>query len=38
MIELAKANAGANLRIESLPFDRIPGQSKLFLQYQSDPL
>jgi bacillithiol biosynthesis cysteine-adding enzyme BshC len=38
MIELAKANAGANLRIESLPFDRVPGQSKLFLQYQSDPL
>ena len=37
-IELAKANAGANLRIESLPFEKVPGQSKLFLQYQSDPL
>lgn len=37
-IELSKENAGANLRVESLPFDKIPGQSKLFLQYQSDPL
>ena len=37
-IELSKENAGANLRVESLPFDKIPGQSKLFLKYQSDPL
>ncbi|HLA96022.1 MAG TPA: bacillithiol biosynthesis cysteine-adding enzyme BshC [Pyrinomonadaceae bacterium] len=26
------------LRAESLPFASIPGQSKLFVQYQSDPL
>lgn len=26
------------LRVESLPFSDIPGQSKLFLEYQSDPV
>src|SRR4051812_47493171 len=28
----------AGLRVESLPFDRIPQQSKLFLQYLRDPM
>lgn len=28
----------AGLRVESLPFDRIPHQSKLFLDYLNDPL
>lgn len=34
-----RADSGpTNLRIESLSFNDIPGQSKLFLQYQNDPL
>ena len=28
----------ADLRVESLPFSDIPGQSRLFLQYLADPL
>src|SRR4051794_31122154 len=28
----------AGLRVETLPFDRIPQQSKLFLQYLRDPM
>lgn len=28
----------AGLRVESLPFDRVPHQSKLFLDYLKDPL
>lgn len=32
------ATSAAKLRCESISFSEIPGQSKLFLQYQSDPL
>jgi bacillithiol biosynthesis cysteine-adding enzyme BshC len=32
------SNGNVVLRAESLPFSHIPGQSKLFLQYQADPL
>ncbi|KXK03419.1 MAG: bacillithiol biosynthesis cysteine-adding enzyme BshC [Acidobacteria bacterium OLB17] len=28
--------ASGSLRVESIPFSRIPGQSKLFIQYQTD--
>lgn len=31
-------NVNQKLRVESLPFEEIPGQSKLFVQYQKDPL
>ena len=33
-------NTGGNaiMRIESLPFSAIPGQSRLFVQYQTDPI
>jgi bacillithiol biosynthesis cysteine-adding enzyme BshC len=34
-----RADSGpTNLRIESLSFDDIPGQSKIFLAYQKDPV
>ena len=29
---------GAGLRVERLPFERVPGQSRLFLDYLKDPL
>jgi bacillithiol biosynthesis cysteine-adding enzyme BshC len=32
------SNGNIVLRAESIPFSRIPGQSKLFLQYLDDPL
>ena len=32
------SNGNVTLRAESIPFSQIPGQSKLFLQYQQDPL
>ena len=32
------ATSAPKLRCESISFSDIPGQSKLFLQYQSDPL
>ena len=32
------SDGNAVLRVESLPFASIPGQSKLFVKYQSDPL
>jgi bacillithiol biosynthesis cysteine-adding enzyme BshC len=28
---------GAGLRVERLPFERVPGQSRLFLEYLKDP-
>ncbi len=31
-------NVNQKLRVETLPFEAIPGQSKLFVQYQKDPL
>lgn len=37
-IDCPRKNAAAELRIESLPFSGIPGQSRLFLDYLSDPL
>jgi bacillithiol biosynthesis cysteine-adding enzyme BshC len=32
------SNGNVILRAESIPFSEIPGQSKLFVQYQEDPL
>ena len=32
------SNGNVTLRAESFPYSQIPGQSKLFLQYQKDPL
>ena len=37
-IECRALNGNVTIRTESLPFSDIPGQSKLFAQYQSDPL
>ncbi|MBC7898476.1 MAG: bacillithiol biosynthesis cysteine-adding enzyme BshC [Saprospiraceae bacterium] len=37
-IDCPKIAPGGKLRVESLPFGQIPGQSKLFVQYQKDPL
>lgn len=36
-IECRGANGNVTIRTDSLPFANIPGQSKLFVQYQSDP-
>ena len=32
------SSGGAELRVESVPFSDIPGQSRLFLRYLADPL
>lgn len=37
-IACKSAKGGVILRAESLPFSEIPGQSRLFAAYQSDPL
>lgn len=37
-IECRGTNGDVTIRTESIPFSQIPGQSKLFTQYQSDPL
>jgi bacillithiol biosynthesis cysteine-adding enzyme BshC len=36
--EIAGPGTKGNLRIESVPFDRLFSQPRLFLEYQSDPL
>lgn len=36
-IECTGPKGNVTIRSESLPFERVPGQSKLFTQYQSDP-
>ena len=37
-IACKSAKGGMVLRVESLPFTEIPGQSRLFTTYQNDPL
>src|SRR5689334_613238 len=32
------SNGSVVLRASSIPFDEIPGQSRLFLEYQRDPI
>lgn len=36
-IECTGSNGSVTIHAESLPFSEIPGQSKLFLEYQKDP-
>lgn len=36
-IECRGANGNVTIRTDSLPFSSIPGQSKLFVEYQTDP-
>lgn len=36
--ECRGTNGNVTIRTESLPFSEIPGQSKLFAQYQTDPI
>jgi bacillithiol biosynthesis cysteine-adding enzyme BshC len=37
-IDCLSSTTNAKLRLDSISFSEIPGQSKLFLEYQSDPL
>lgn len=37
-IECRGAKGNVTIRTDSIPFSEIPGQSKLFVQYQTDPL
>lgn len=37
-IDCLSSTTNAKLRLDSMSFSEIPGQSKLFLDYQSDPL
>ena len=37
VIECRGANGNVTIRTDTLPFSSIPGQSKLFVQYQTDP-
>ena len=36
-IECRGADGNVTIRTDSIPFSSIPGQSKLFVQYQTDP-
>jgi len=36
-IACPSSNGTVVLRAESIPFSRLPGQSRLFTEYQSDP-